>query len=417
MRKRWSRYLSALILIIVFAFPAGCITIVEDQPAEENGSEPVLARPVVSSFTATPDSITEGQQARLEWEVSGATNVTISPVVGTVAASSTALVTPASTTTYTLSATNQAGETTATVTVNVAAAVAGEPDLIVTKVWLQGKSVYYTIVNQGSGRAAATRSHLFVNGHREADDYVEALDAGEERNENFSGYNYPYAIESVGFQSSENVTRYVVKVCADGESTVAEPNEDNNCGSIILGNLYVYKFVDNAHRVKWTTNSGTIIYPSPQTSTSGAAFTRNMTLEDDKGYGDCLATYPPAIDQGWIEGSFADFYTDSVSREPMSREIIVPEQAKFIAKVGFKKGATETDGVWFLFGYLDSMGRVTYAPGVFASYDGKLNTYEVDLSDLEGQKTRFLLRVEDKAGDLYKENWAVWQNPRITQAP
>lgn len=416
MSKRWSRCFTIIILVLSFALAGGCITIVDDQPQKPDDSSPVLARPVVSSFTATPDSITEGQQSKLAWEVSGATGVTISPIVGSVAPVNTALVTPTDTTTYTLTATNEAGSTTSTVTVTVAEAVAGQPDLQVTKVWLQGRSVYYTIVNNGSGKAPVSRAYLYVNGHKDAEDYVEAMEVGEERTENFSNYNYPYDLEATGVEL-KNAPTYIVKVCADEEHAVVESNEDNNCGSVILGQLFVYDFVENAHRVEWKTNSGTIIYPSPQTSTSGAAFTRNMSLEDDKGYGSCLATFPPPIDQGWIEGSFGDFYTDQATRQSMSRDIVVPENAKFIAKVGFKKGASDTDGVWFLFGYTDEMGRVNYAPGVFASYDGKLSTYQVDLSQIAGKKTRFLLRVEDKAGDLYKENWAVWQNPIVTQAP
>ncbi len=415
MKKQRPQCVIVVLLITLFALLSGCITVVEHQPPQEGS--PVLSHPVVNSFTAAPDSITEGQQSRLDWDVSGATNVTVHPVVGTVGPVSTVQVSPAATTTYTLTATNEAGTTTATVTVNVAAAVVEKADLIVTKVWLQGKTVYYTIVNQGKGKAAATRSYLYVNGHKESDDYVAPMEAGEERTENFTGYNYPYTLESSAFKSTESVTQYVVKVCVDEEYAVAEAIDDNNCGSTILGDLFVYSFVDNAHRVNWTTNSGTIMFPSPSTSSTGAAFTKNMALEDDRGYGSILATYPPPIDQGWIEGTFADFYTDSVSRAPMSRDIVVPMQAKFTAKVGFKKGAEETDGVWFLFGYLDATGRVAWAPGVFAAYDGALDSYEVDLSGLEGRKTRFLLRVEDKAGALYKENWAVWQDPKVTQSP
>jgi hypothetical protein len=68
--------------------------------------------PVVSSFTANPPGITAGNSSALSWNVSNATSVTIDQGVGTFAATGTTIVSPASTTTYTLTAANAAGSTT-----------------------------------------------------------------------------------------------------------------------------------------------------------------------------------------------------------------------------------------------------------------------------------------------------------------
>jgi hypothetical protein len=67
------------------------------------------APPGITSFTASPASIEAGQSATLSWSVNGATTVSISPGIGSVAASGTLAVTPSRTVTYTLSATNAAG--------------------------------------------------------------------------------------------------------------------------------------------------------------------------------------------------------------------------------------------------------------------------------------------------------------------
>lgn len=79
----------------------------------------VVAKPTISSFTASPSSLVSGQSSTLSWSVSGATSLSLSSVGGVTGTSQS--VTPATTTTYTLTATNAAGSTTATVTVAVSA--------------------------------------------------------------------------------------------------------------------------------------------------------------------------------------------------------------------------------------------------------------------------------------------------------
>ncbi len=76
-------------------------------------------RPKLLSFTANPVEIAEGQTSTLTWNVEGATQVTISNNVGRVNASGSVQVQPATTTTYTLTATNDAGAITAVTTVTV----------------------------------------------------------------------------------------------------------------------------------------------------------------------------------------------------------------------------------------------------------------------------------------------------------
>jgi peptidoglycan-associated lipoprotein len=76
-------------------------------------------RPVVAEFTVEPSSIQVGQSAVLRWNVTGSTNVAIDHGLGTVPATGTSRLTPANTTTYLLTATGPAGDTTATTTVTV----------------------------------------------------------------------------------------------------------------------------------------------------------------------------------------------------------------------------------------------------------------------------------------------------------
>jgi hypothetical protein len=76
--------------------------------------------PQVVTFVATPQNIDAGQSTKLCWQVTNATNISITPGVGTnLNANDCATVSPTTTTTYTLTATNATGQIQANATVNV----------------------------------------------------------------------------------------------------------------------------------------------------------------------------------------------------------------------------------------------------------------------------------------------------------
>jgi hypothetical protein len=79
-----------------------------------------LPAPAISSFTATPSSITSGQSSNLLWTTSNATTLTLTPGNINVIGSTSYFVSPSSTTAYTLTATNSTGFATASTTVTVA---------------------------------------------------------------------------------------------------------------------------------------------------------------------------------------------------------------------------------------------------------------------------------------------------------
>ena len=76
--------------------------------------------PQIVTFVATPQNISPGQSTKICWQVNGATSISITPGVGSnLNANDCATVTPATTTTYTLTATNATGQIQGNVTVNV----------------------------------------------------------------------------------------------------------------------------------------------------------------------------------------------------------------------------------------------------------------------------------------------------------
>ncbi len=78
--------------------------------------------PRVNRFTATPGLIAPGESSTLDWDVERADTVSISPTVGNVALIGNASVSPATTTTYTLTASGAGGMTTDEITINVGVA-------------------------------------------------------------------------------------------------------------------------------------------------------------------------------------------------------------------------------------------------------------------------------------------------------
>jgi peptidoglycan-associated lipoprotein len=87
------------------------------QPPPPPPAPPPAAEPT-ASLSASPDAIDKGQSSTLTWQTTAATDVGIDGI-GAVQASGTQQVTPAETTTYTLTAKGPGGTKTATATVTV----------------------------------------------------------------------------------------------------------------------------------------------------------------------------------------------------------------------------------------------------------------------------------------------------------
>jgi cell division septum initiation protein DivIVA len=77
--------------------------------AEPSGTQ-AIQNPAIYSFATTRPRINAGQSSTLSWQISNADRIRIEPDIGTVGALGSRTVTPLKTTTYTLIATNKAGE-------------------------------------------------------------------------------------------------------------------------------------------------------------------------------------------------------------------------------------------------------------------------------------------------------------------
>jgi len=92
-------------IVVIFMIAAGCLSC---------NSAATGQPPVINSFDVTPGNITSGESSTLSWSVSDATAVSVDQGIGNVALSGTRVLSPNTTTKYTLTATNDVGNVTAT---------------------------------------------------------------------------------------------------------------------------------------------------------------------------------------------------------------------------------------------------------------------------------------------------------------
>jgi hypothetical protein len=92
--------------------------VIEMSPVYTSANVPSGANPVISSFTASAQSVSAGTPVTLSWTVTGAGYLIVSPDIGAVRGTS-VIVTPTQSTAYTLYATNAFGRTTATINITV----------------------------------------------------------------------------------------------------------------------------------------------------------------------------------------------------------------------------------------------------------------------------------------------------------
>jgi len=122
--KRFSRTFAPLAVLIALVAVAGCHKKPKTMPAGETAPPPATTPAPTAQLTATPSTISAGDQVVLTWRTSDASTVSIDGI-GDVPTSGVKSVTPSGTTTYHLVARGDGGsaDASATVTVNTPPAV------------------------------------------------------------------------------------------------------------------------------------------------------------------------------------------------------------------------------------------------------------------------------------------------------
>lgn len=389
--------------------------------------------PSINSFTATPDTVAAGQTVTLTWDVSNATRVTIQPEIGTVPSSGTRTITPSATSEYILTAINDAGAPTKHLTITVGAAVAGAPDLIITDAWLEGCMIYYKIKNIGTVDAMPSTSLLTVDNlfpPMGGSSYVEIMKPGQERTLSFSSYQWPWCgtntaatgAATAGFSPNsiaahfqsvptpqtssyvEFTLNHEVKVCANAKDPIAEADTSNNCMLKLFGPLLDWNLLPLAHLAGWKNSAGDVPDFGSESNPKGGY----IKMGDGS-----LEVIPEQVPQGWIQGYWGYFYTDTQTHSDQTAAIKLPPKTHLIATVGLSSGAVGSDGVTFKVGMKDLSDTVNFLPGKQMTIPGQFENWDVNLSDYAGQKVFIILRVE--AGSTGVNDFAIWKEARLVQ--
>lgn len=393
---------SVMALLACFYACTGNVAYVPVQEVKPPVAENVSVRqnwPCINSFIVSSDNISEGDNITLSWDTYNAGTVSISPDAGKVGPSGNMMVSPRRTTRYELIAAGEKGKAVGWVDVKVLSAASLLPDLVITQVTYNSGLLYYTVKNTGASDAGPHNTWLYDLSHMHRDQsWVDGLKVGEEKTRAFSNFNY----------DGNEIT-----ICADGGGDVVESNEDNNCYTPYWGPRSIYEMQTYASRATWRSSNGNTAFGQISDSNVGAVNKLVVQeMEDGSSYRNVIQMIPPAESYAWIEGLFGEYQEKWQSGGYMI-PMIVPVNARFTARVGMSKEAQGSSGVTFIFGLIDSSGVRTDWPGVKGSYDGMLDSIDIDLASYAGKKVMAVLRVESGADS--QKNYAVWIDARITQ--
>jgi hypothetical protein len=133
-----------------------------------------------------------GQPLTLSWNVKNASSVNIQPGIGPIAAGGSRLVSPASDTTYTLTALNSGGPSQKSVSVTVKPVPTTFALLSVVDLFRAGPMVYYTVGNAGDALSQPSSSELWVGKNVVGTDYIPPLAPGESKTLVFGTFSWGY---------------------------------------------------------------------------------------------------------------------------------------------------------------------------------------------------------------------------------
>jgi hypothetical protein len=368
--------------------------------------DPSVPIPQINSFTADPPRITAGQATVLKWKVTGASRVDIQTAPGAAALEGSQAVNPPVDTTYKLYAVNRGGYTYSALTVKVAPLIKEKADLQVLEFWSSGNVLAYRIKNNGNLASCPTMTYLYKNDLPESKDYVAPLLPGEERVEALQQYHFSPRFNSA--TGSEATTDAVnIRICANAEAACVESDDANNCLEHNFGPLLSLNISNYAYTAKWQTDTATLKWPILKDSNSGLACISTAQLANGESYIDALLLSPPPAG-GWIQGTFGILRSTPQVLEPF----YIPHKCKFTCKLGLTRDARAPAGAKFMLGTTQG-SEITYFPPVTIDSPGKIEAYEVDLSQFAGKKVYFVFRVE--SGGTWQQGSAAWIEPVLTQ--
>jgi hypothetical protein len=157
-------------------------------------------------------------------------------------------------------------------------------------------------------------------------------------------------------------------------------------------------FIDLAEteKAQWTNGRKRIPFPGKESDPLGwVRYRESVELEDKTTYSKVIETHPEWREKkGLLVGMF------HVGK--------LPEDAVFKAKIGFLKGADQTDGVRIK---VFSTRDPAYYTSKTCYYDGSLDDLVLPLDRFAGKDFQLVIKVFTL--DSYNQDHVIWVDPRI----
>jgi len=153
-----------------------------------------------------------------------------------------------------------------------------------------------------------------------------------------------------------------------------------------------------APKAKWSSSKGTL--PFNGSTNDNRGFVRALgtaTMLDGKKYTKVLQTHPTWTDNGTISGAFAGTIPAGASH--------------FMAKVGFLKGVTKSNGVRVTVQIQKGNSRVTIVNRTIAAKPGMVTVNGTIPEALRGQKV--VLTLTAHANGKSTQDWFAWVAPEV----
>ena len=161
---------------------------------------------------------------------------------------------------------------------------------------------------------------------------------------------------------------------------------------------YAYDFSLNFCAATWRSDKGRLPCPGFVNSADGfVQLLANADLELRRENQPTLWVHPNEARYGWIEGTYPSFKVESGDH--------------FMAWVGCMKGY-DLCSLDFYLAYLDENGKIHQLGEWAETYDREVTKIDIDLSELAGQKIRFILGVEVNTKNV-DDAQGFWFVPRI----
>lgn len=149
-------------------------------------------------------------------------------------------------------------------------------------------------------------------------------------------------------------------------------------------------------KAHWRNGSGRLSFPGKGNDSLGwVRYLENVELEDKIVYSKVIETHPD-----WREKKGLLIGVYHVGK--------LPENAVFKAKIGFLKGADQTDGVRIK---VFSTREPAYYVSKTCYYDGNLDDLILPLDRYAGKDLQIVLKVFSL--DSYSQDNVIWVDPRI----